>query len=48
MYEEPRSVFGILFAECERKRNERIAERERTRDERMAELFEMAKAVSHG
>lgn len=48
---EQKTPFGLLFAECERKERERIAERERTRDERldgrMAELFAMACEVSH-
>jgi len=43
-------IFGLMMAECDRKRDERVAERERTREERererMRELFEMAMEVS--
>ena len=49
---EQKTPFGLLFAECERKERERIAERERTRerrvDEQMAALFEMAREVVYG
>lgn len=43
---EYEGIFGLMMAECERKRVERIEEREEERESRVDELLMMAAEVS--